>query len=275
MATGFVFHERYLWHNTGRQAGPFQASTLPAGWSRTSAIARTLTASAVSQPARRDRPDGAAGAGLTPRPATVEELLPDFTSASTSSGSAMRRPARRRRRRGTPSARARRDRAALRWRRDRGGRRGACRDGGQRLRAGAPAGPSRAARSRRGASACSATPRSPAGTLESRAVLDRVAIVDWDVHHGNGTQAAFWEEPRRSPSRFTRTTAFRRLRPLSETRRRHGEGFNLNIPLRPARAWARTRPPSTASSCRPAAFPARPDHRASGSTPAAWTRSDG
>ena len=26
--------------------------------------------------------------------------------------------------------------------------------------------------------------------------LDRVLVVDWDVHHGNGTQAAFWEEPR-------------------------------------------------------------------------------
>ena len=24
----------------------------------------------------------------------------------------------------------------------------------------------------------------------------RVAIVDWDVHHGNGTQAIFWDEPR-------------------------------------------------------------------------------
>jgi acetoin utilization deacetylase AcuC-like enzyme len=26
--------------------------------------------------------------------------------------------------------------------------------------------------------------------------LDRVLIVDWDVHHGNGTQATFWEDPR-------------------------------------------------------------------------------
>jgi acetoin utilization deacetylase AcuC-like enzyme len=25
--------------------------------------------------------------------------------------------------------------------------------------------------------------------------LDRVAIVDWDVHHGNGTQQAFWTDP--------------------------------------------------------------------------------
>jgi acetoin utilization deacetylase AcuC-like enzyme len=26
--------------------------------------------------------------------------------------------------------------------------------------------------------------------------LDRVLIVDWDVHHGNGTQDMFWEDPR-------------------------------------------------------------------------------
>jgi len=26
--------------------------------------------------------------------------------------------------------------------------------------------------------------------------IDRVLIVDWDVHHGNGTQATFWEDPR-------------------------------------------------------------------------------
>jgi acetoin utilization deacetylase AcuC-like enzyme len=26
--------------------------------------------------------------------------------------------------------------------------------------------------------------------------LDRVLVVDWDVHHGNGTQASFWADPR-------------------------------------------------------------------------------
>jgi acetoin utilization deacetylase AcuC-like enzyme len=25
--------------------------------------------------------------------------------------------------------------------------------------------------------------------------LERIAIVDWDVHHGNGTQAVFWDDP--------------------------------------------------------------------------------
>jgi acetoin utilization deacetylase AcuC-like enzyme len=30
---------------------------------------------------------------------------------------------------------------------------------------------------------------------QSELGLDRVAIVDWDVHHGNGTQAIFWDDP--------------------------------------------------------------------------------
>jgi acetoin utilization deacetylase AcuC-like enzyme len=30
---------------------------------------------------------------------------------------------------------------------------------------------------------------------QSRLGLERVAIVDWDVHHGNGTQAIFWDDP--------------------------------------------------------------------------------
>ena len=25
--------------------------------------------------------------------------------------------------------------------------------------------------------------------------VERVAVIDWDAHHGNGTQAAFWDDP--------------------------------------------------------------------------------
>ncbi len=31
--------------------------------------------------------------------------------------------------------------------------------------------------------------------LQRRHGLKRILIVDWDVHHGNGTQAAFWRDP--------------------------------------------------------------------------------
>jgi acetoin utilization deacetylase AcuC-like enzyme len=30
---------------------------------------------------------------------------------------------------------------------------------------------------------------------QARLGLERVAILDWDVHHGNGTQAIFWSDP--------------------------------------------------------------------------------
>ena len=36
---------------------------------------------------------------------------------------------------------------------------------------------------------------------------ERVLIVDWDVHHGNGTQDIFWDEPRRALRLDTPTSA--------------------------------------------------------------------
>lgn len=69
--------------------------------------------------------------------------------------------------------------------------------------------------------------------LEARK-LDRIAIVDWDVHHGNGTQAAFWEDPRaltisiHQDNCFPPDSGF-----LGEVGAGKGEGFNINIPLPP------------------------------------------
>jgi acetoin utilization deacetylase AcuC-like enzyme len=31
--------------------------------------------------------------------------------------------------------------------------------------------------------------------LQAECGIERIAIVDWDVHHGNGTQAIFWDDP--------------------------------------------------------------------------------
>ena len=62
------------------------------------------------------------------------------------------------------------------------------RRGGARLRRGAAAGPPRARVRGPWASAWSPTRWSPRGT-RSGAGRERVLIVDWDVHHGNGTQA--------------------------------------------------------------------------------------
>ena len=79
----------------------------------------------------------------------------------------------------------------------------------------------------------------------------RVAVVDWDVHHGNGTQACFWERRRRprhqhphGPPRVGRTTTGRTASRPSAAR---------------APAWARR------STCRCRSAPA------TARTPTRWT----
>jgi acetoin utilization deacetylase AcuC-like enzyme len=63
--------------------------------------------------------------------------------------------------------------------------------------------------------------------------LGRVAVVDWDVHHGNGTQAAFW----RDPSVLYVSTHQYPLYPgtgaATEIGEGPGRGATLNVPLPP------------------------------------------
>ena len=64
--------------------------------------------------------------------------------------------------------------------------------------------------------------------------LGRVAVVDWDVHHGNGTQAAFYDDP----ETLTISLHADNLYPANSgglAERGEGKGFgcNLNIPLPP------------------------------------------
>jgi len=65
--------------------------------------------------------------------------------------------------------------------------------------------------------------------------LERVAIIDWDVHHGNGTQRMFEEDPRvfylslhQDPHTCYPGTGHK-----TETGKGRGRGFNLNLPLLP------------------------------------------
>lgn len=64
--------------------------------------------------------------------------------------------------------------------------------------------------------------------------LERVAVVDWDVHHGNGTQSAFY----RDPGVLTLSIHQDSLFPvgsgaLDEVGEGAGQGFNINVPLPP------------------------------------------
>ena len=73
----------------------------------------------------------------------------------------------------------------------RGGGRGDGGLGARRLRRRPPARASRRDQRDRWGSACSPTPPSPPGTRRRAGGSRRVAVVDFDVHHGNGTQAMF------------------------------------------------------------------------------------
>ena len=62
----------------------------------------------------------------------------------------------------------------------------------------------------------------------------RIAVVDWDVHHGNGTEAIFYERP----DVLTISLHQERCFPLDtgaakDRGRGRGEGYNINVPLLP------------------------------------------
>jgi acetoin utilization deacetylase AcuC-like enzyme len=61
--------------------------------------------------------------------------------------------------------------------------------------------------------------------------LERVLIVDYDVHHGNGTQEIFEDEPRVLYVSSHQFPLYPGTGALHETGRGRGEGFTLNLPL--------------------------------------------
>lgn len=71
---------------------------------------------------------------------------------------------------------------------------------------------------------------------DARATLgiDKVAVIDWDVHHGNGTQQAFYE----SPNVLTMSLHQDNFYPansghVTENGSDRGAGYNINIPMPP------------------------------------------
>lgn len=64
--------------------------------------------------------------------------------------------------------------------------------------------------------------------------LQRIAFVDWDVHHGNGTQAAFYADPRALTISVHQDRNFpHNSGGLEEVGEGAGRGFNINVPLPP------------------------------------------
>jgi acetoin utilization deacetylase AcuC-like enzyme len=61
--------------------------------------------------------------------------------------------------------------------------------------------------------------------------LSRVAVIDWDVHHGNGTQAIFWEDPSVLFVSLHQFPFYPGSGAQSERGEGRGEGYTLNVPL--------------------------------------------
>jgi acetoin utilization deacetylase AcuC-like enzyme len=62
--------------------------------------------------------------------------------------------------------------------------------------------------------------------------LDRVLIVDWDVHHGNGTQDMFWDDGQVAFYSVHRSPFYPGTGDADETGTGRGLGFTKNLPLR-------------------------------------------
>jgi acetoin utilization deacetylase AcuC-like enzyme len=62
-------------------------------------------------------------------------------------------------------------------------------------------------------------------------VVDRVAIVDWDVHHGNGTQHSFYSSPRMLYCSVHDRDIFPGTGHATEIGEGKGKGFTINAPL--------------------------------------------
>ncbi len=61
--------------------------------------------------------------------------------------------------------------------------------------------------------------------------LDRVLIVDWDVHHGNGTQDTFWTDPKVGFFSIHRWPFYPGTGDRDETGSGAGLGTTLNLPV--------------------------------------------
>ena len=60
---------------------------------------------------------------------------------------------------------------------------------------------------------------------------ERVLIVDWDVHHGNGTQDLFWDDPNVLYVSTHQAPFYPGTGRVTETGGDHARGLTVNVPL--------------------------------------------
>ena len=86
--------------------------------------------------------------------------------------------------------------------------------------------------------------------VAGRAGLERIAVVDWDVHHGNGTQAVFDADPRLLYFSTHAAPFYPGSGDYHDIVTGEAAGTKINVPCRTARATAPSSPPTSASRCR-------------------------
>lgn len=72
-----------------------------------------------------------------------------------------------------------------------------------------------------------------AARYAQRQGLERILIVDWDLHHGNGTQKAFYDDPSVLYFSTHQFPYYPGTGSIAEVGVGDGEGYTVNVPLRP------------------------------------------
>jgi acetoin utilization deacetylase AcuC-like enzyme len=91
--------------------------------------------------------------------------------------------------------------------------------------------------------------------ISNSAGLDNILIIDWDVHHGNGTQHIFEDDPSVFYFSTHQYPFYPGTAPVRK-RARRGKGYTMN-PLPPAPTTRRTLTSLSINSCHVLAY--RPD----------------
>ncbi len=63
--------------------------------------------------------------------------------------------------------------------------------------------------------------------------VERVLVLDWDVHHGNGTEAIFYESADVLYSSIHQSPLYPGTGAIGDVGRGAGEGFTVNLPVPP------------------------------------------
>jgi len=71
--------------------------------------------------------------------------------------------------------------------------------------------------------------------LRQKRGFRKIMIIDWDLHHGNGTQKAFYYTPEVFFISLHQSPLFPGTGAMSEVGEKEGAGYNLNLPLKPGK----------------------------------------